>query len=53
MTLQRDVSAKAFLTAAAQRAAPAELALDGRQLSLGAVARLGQRAALLLEQSKL
>ena len=31
----------------------AELALDGRQLSLGGVARLGQRAALLLEQSKL
>jgi hypothetical protein len=53
MTLPRDVTAKAFLTAAPQRAAAAELALGGRQLSLGGVARLGERAALLLEQSKL
>jgi hypothetical protein len=53
MTLQRDVNAKVFLTAAAQRATATELALGGRQLSLRGVARLGERAALLLEQPKL
>jgi hypothetical protein len=53
MTLQLEVNAKAVSAPAAQQAAAAELVLGAHQLLLGGVARLGERAALLLEQPKL
>jgi hypothetical protein len=50
VAVQLDVSADLLAVAASERTASRELALGGDELSLGNVARLGERAALLLEE---